>query len=424
MIRWRLMVGLVLLGALAGCSKRAKPVPTGGSDVPPSKVNLKRQVELARVEQKPLVSNVDAVGVLEPEAITEIAAGVAGIVDEVLFREGDRVDPADKRPLVRIDQKRYLAGEKVAEAALLESDANLAGARDAFQRAQDSGKGISAAERKQVMEALHASEARQLSAQAQLELARLNHARSMVMPPYPGQINRRMVNAGEYLDEKRVIATVANLNSIRLVGYIPESAAPLVRRRVRERPQQVALRQILVGLANARSGGLAGYLTAADAVPSGYDPEFYVQPLPQLRFFARIFYLSTVADPNTHMFECKAEVDPRTPGWVELAPGYTAKIRYPVETSAAAIIIPEESARATERGFVVFEPLWRTGRDGAGEWVAHAVRIEVGTRTPGSIEVRAGLRPGQSIVRRGAEALEEGTPLQFREGNAPPQPRE
>src|SRR5262245_51235383 len=110
---------LVALGLLlaAGCGQRSIPAPTGGSDVPPSKVNLPRAVDLCQVEQRSLVSAVETVGLIEPEARTEIAAGIAGLVDEVMFREGDVVDPRDGHPLIRIDPKRYRDQLRVAEAA-------------------------------------------------------------------------------------------------------------------------------------------------------------------------------------------------------------------------------------------------------------------------------------------------------------------
>src|SRR5882672_171402 len=81
---------LLLLPLIAtGCSRHGKAAPVGGSDVPPSKVNLKRNVEMGRAEQRAIVYYVDTVGYVEAEGQTDIAAGVKGIVDEVLFREGD-----------------------------------------------------------------------------------------------------------------------------------------------------------------------------------------------------------------------------------------------------------------------------------------------------------------------------------------------
>jgi multidrug efflux pump subunit AcrA (membrane-fusion protein) len=45
------------------------------------------------------------------------------------------------------------------------------------------------------------------------------------------------------------------------------------------------------------------------------------------------------------------------------------------------------------------------------EYVAEPVPLELGQRKPGWVEVLSGLRPGDWIVKRGAEALEDGTPM-------------
>src|SRR5262249_51146761 len=91
-LRLVVLLGLLMVAA-AGCTKQGKAAPVGGSDIPPSKVNLKRNVELTAAQKRSIDYSVETVGVLEAEAQTEIAAGVAGVVDEVLFREGDTVTP-------------------------------------------------------------------------------------------------------------------------------------------------------------------------------------------------------------------------------------------------------------------------------------------------------------------------------------------
>jgi hypothetical protein len=197
-----------------------------------------------------------------------------------------------------------------------------------------------------------------------------------------------------------------------------------------------------------------------DFIVSGYDPEFELLALPGQTFFARIFYISTVGHPETHMFEAKAEVlgwTPPTSTTSALAPGdretvhaaaangpaselppslnapplrlpearplnlpfwpgFTAKIRYPLRSNPEACIVPEEAVRASERGFIAFVPVQQTREDGKAEWIARARTLELGFRAAGWVEVRQGLTPGEWLVRRGAEALEDGTPIRFKTG--------
>jgi multidrug efflux system membrane fusion protein len=379
---------------------------------------LRRNVELARAEQRPMVYSVETVGVLEAETVTDIAAGVKGVVDEVNFREGDLVDPARGEPLIRIDQKSYQAALKLAEAHAQRAAGHLSLVRDRFNRAQQAGQGLSEQERREAYLNLSVAEAEVAAARTSQDLARHNVDRSQVRPPYKGWINRRMVSPGAYVEDKTVIATMADLSRIRLVAHVPESSIGLVRKLMDEAPARVKANTVALPLgawlagAGPWAGLLAHEAVRRGEVPSGFDPEFTVLPYPQVTFRARIFYLSTVADPSTHMFECKAEVETRHLG-VELKPGFTCRIRVPVESTLTACVVPEEAVRATERGFVAFEPEARRGPDGKYEWVARVRPLDIGYRAPGFVEVRQGIAPGQWVVRRGADALDDGTPIQF-----------
>src|SRR5262249_46053156 len=187
---------------------------------------------------------------------------------------------------------------------------------------------------------------------------------SQARPRYAGQINQRRVTPGTFVEDKTVIATIADLRKLRLVGYIPEKAEPLVR-------------QML--------------MQAKDDAP--YEVTFSVRSFPTREFKGRVFYLSTVAAPDTHMFECKAEVE-QTPD-TALNPGFTAKLLCPVPGRESSLVIPEEALRATERGFIVFRP--KLERDKAGQplkdkegklsWIAEAVAVEPGMRRPGFVEI-------------------------------------
>jgi multidrug efflux system membrane fusion protein len=110
------------------------------------------------------------------------------------------------------------------------------------------------------------------------------------------------------------------------------------------------------------------------------------------------------------MFECKAEV-PRTGGQTDLRPGYTAKIKCPLPGNPFSHVIPEEAVRASERGFIIFRPKPLYRKNGEIEWVAEALTVQLGVRKPGFVEVLEGLKPGDWVVRKGAEALEDNTPI-------------
>jgi RND family efflux transporter MFP subunit len=415
---FRSLIAVALLAHGTGCSKHTTAAPMGGASIPPSKVNLKRVVELARAERRALVYSVETVGVLEAEAVTDIAAGVKGVVDEVNFREGDLVDPAKKVPLVRIDEKSYSAALKLAEANELKSRGNFELAKDKYNRAQQAGQGLSEQERREAFLNRSIAEAELAAAQSNLDLAKHNLYRSQILPPYKGRINKRMVAVGSYLEDKTVIATIADLSHIRLVTFVPESAVATVRQLFEEASARVRVNTVALPLGAWLAGTgpwasvLANDVIRRDDVPSGYDPEFTVLPYPNRTFRGRVFYLSTVADPNTHMFECKAEVNFKA-GDVELKPGFTARVRLPILSDLTACVVPEEAVRWGERGEVAFEPEMQRTPEGEYEWVARVRPLRLGYRAPGFVEVRHGVAPGHWVVRRGAEALDDGTPIKF-----------
>jgi RND family efflux transporter MFP subunit len=474
----RIVIGLMvaLLALLPGCSRHSTPAPKGGGALSPSKVVLARNVELTTALQKALVYRVETVGLLEAEGQTDIAAGVSGVVDDVFFREGDEVKPGTL--LVTIDQARYQAEAELTRANAERAKANLDLSRDIAERTLRGGNAFSDEDRAKARGNLKIAEAEHLSSLAALARSRLDLERSRVRAPYGGRINKRLVTKGSYLEEKTPVATIADLSRIRLVAYAPETAAPVLRDLLQT--QESRLDAARLGLALAGGGpcghpgvrALNGLLLERDYVLSGYDPEFELLALPGVTMHGRIFYMSTVANPDTHMFEAKAEVLGWAPaaarttpaqspaGKAELSfeqnghgpgngakngvphslsvlktppeasqggrrlqfydpklwPGFTAKIRFPLRSNPNACVVPEEAVRASERGFIAFVPVQQTREDGKLEWVARARMLELGFRADGWVEVRQGLAAGEWLVRRGAEALEDGTPIRFQGG--------
>jgi multidrug efflux system membrane fusion protein len=403
--------------ATVGCSKHGKAAPVGGSTIPPAQAKLKRKVELTRAENRSIDYMVETTGYIEAEGQTEIAAGVSGVVDEVLFREGQFVTP--ETILVRVDQRRYVTAVEVARANEKRAETALEMASDAVRRSARIGTGALSEEERTKAHFLHkAAESELASARASRLLAEHNLARSQVRAPYTGHINQRKVTPGTYLEDKSPIATMADLSRLRLVGWVPEKATPIVRDLIRRSE-------------GVRTGCLLGAwfagptplhvlamhaLDLRDALPGTFSVEFKLLAFPKQNFRARVFYMSTVADPDTHMFQCRAEVARFGPGDVEIRPGFTAQIHVPLRGAPAACIIPEEAIRASDRGFIVFVPERRSGADGKVEWVARTRTVERGLSTPKQqgrrdiwVEIREGLKPGEWVVRRGAETLEDGT---------------
>jgi membrane fusion protein, multidrug efflux system len=446
-----LLSAACLVAALAGCARQGHGAPQGGSAVTPAKAKLKRNVEMTQARQEKMLSSVETVGYLDAEGQTDVAAGVSGVVEEVLFREGDWVIK-DQTLLVRIEPKKYEALLAQAEANLKRAEATAkkmeasvrrsdSAIRDAEQflslkntmleNIRRAGRAAKAEERQEAQAMVEVASARVGvakserdvckadveatnkevdAARALRDLAAHNLSRSQVRAPYTGQINKRLVTRGSHVKDESVLATMADLSRLRLVGYIPEKSAPIARQMLLE--EQRCRIAFLAGNLMAGTWAALAALTceATGEVPAQYPLEFRLSAFPQQKFYGRIFYLSTVASSDTHLFECKAEV-PRHGLASQLRPGFTAKITCPLPGRASSVIIPEEAVRASERGFVAFRPRAVPTKGDEPEYVAEAVPLELGQRRPGWVEVLRGLEAGDWIVKRGAEALEEGTPM-------------
>jgi RND family efflux transporter MFP subunit len=418
---------------VAGCGRHGTPAPSGGSDLKPGQVKLKRNVELAQARQQKLDYSVKTVGYLQAEGETNIAAGVTGVVDEVLFREGQWVPSG--AILVKVDQRRYLAAVTLARANVKRAEENRELAEKLERIAKNSGAAISPEDHTKALQAVRVALAELSAAQAALDLAENNLYRSQVRAPYAGQMNQRMVTRGTYLEEKTVIGTIADLSRLRLVASVPEKAGPMVRELKNQRDAvRLASEALQAGCLVGPSAwpGFTG-LMLHEVEPSllGYEVQFTLGAFRGRTFYARVFYLSTQASPDTHMFECKGDVElgkwkktfegppltgaPGEDASVELKPGYFAEIQLPLKGKPSACFIPEESVRASEEGQIAFVPEMRINPKGEQEWRARQVRIEPGFRSPGWVEVLDGLEPGTWVVSKGTEALEPGTPLNIPE---------
>ncbi len=401
---------------MVGCS-RSGTDQTGSTTGKPSQARLRRSVAVEKVGLTRLESNVESVGFVESESQSEIAAGTSGVVEEILFREGQWVEK--DQPLVKVDQSRYETALKISQSTLDKAKAGLEKAKNLQGISLGAGIGVSREERARLVGDVRLGEAEVGEATANYALAQYNQKRSIIRSPFRGQINQKRINLGSFVEDKTVIGTLADLTKLRVVGFIPERSTPLVRiqiekstqNRQRTLPGQEELRFATSLVSGPWQGIITSQLYYSGALQEGYLVPFTLRSFPGRVFNAKLFYLSSTGNPDTHMFECKAELPPwaATQG---IRPGFTAKLYIPVASAGETMIIPEESLRATERGFLVFRPKPLFRGDGKIEWEAEAVeRLQTGRRRPGVVEILDRLRPGDWIVRRGAEALEEGTPL-------------
>ena len=330
------------------------------SDAPPGGGKGKRglAVRTASVTARDVTYEVKALGSLEADELVQITAEVSGAAKEVAFQAGDRVT-ADK-VLVRIDPERYRLQAEQADASHRRAIADWKRAQSDLARREELARGQLVAieelnRSRQETERLGADAA---AAEASLKIAQQNLQRSSVRAPRGGQMNTRTIETGQFVQVGNTLATLVDPQRLRLRFKVSESES------------------------------MKAHV--------GQTVAFRVASLGDKAFTGRVYHVNNVADPATRQIEVLAWVD--NPG--VLKPGFFAEVTLATGTNRDAVVIAESAIQASERGFVVF--VIKNGK-------AQERPVQVGLRTgSGTVEIIAGLKPGETIVTEGSDRLADG----------------
>ncbi len=349
-------------GAGAAGGNRGRGGPRGAAAFP---------VEVTPVEGRSVEYIVSAVGSVEAFEVVHVTARVAGAVERVAFREGDAARAGDV--LVEIEPERYQFVREEADAALEKARAALAEAEAGFNRRESVNQktpGLIPGEEVDAWRTRVRTAAAEVAArEADLKLAERNERDARASAPVPGILQTRDVQTGQYVQPGDMLATLVRREPLLLRFEVPEGEA-------------------------AR-------------IAPGMTARFRVRESDQ-EHSARITHVAESADRRSRMVPATAEVT--SPDRSRLRPGAFAEVFVPVGVSRDAAVVPQTAVRPSERGFLAF--VIREGK--AEERV-----LTLGLRTSdGLVEVRSGLAPAESLVVRGAEALEDGARVRVVRGTA------
>lgn len=221
-----LPVALVALAAQAQAQGGAQGGPGGGA-VP---------VTVATVAKRDVPVLERAVGTVQPLRSVVVRARVDGTLDQVLFTEGQEVEPGDV--LAQIDPRPYKAVLDQALARKAASEAQLALARTDLTRTAELAQTGSAPrqrldlQRAQVLQA----EAAVQGDEAAIAAAALNLGFTRIVSPIAGRVGLRQVDPGNLVraSDGAGIATVTQLQPISAVFTLPQDVLPRVKAAMRE----------------------------------------------------------------------------------------------------------------------------------------------------------------------------------------------
>jgi RND family efflux transporter MFP subunit len=348
----------VLFALLSACSTHpAAAPPKSGRQA------LVYTVDVITVEAKKVDYMVQAPGTIDAFERVQVTARVAGIVDRVLFAEGQQVKKGTA--LVGIDGERFSLAVAQAKAELGKATAMQADAEAMVARREGATKdhpGLIPGEE------IASDKTRVLTAKADsdvavqaLRTAQVNLRDSSVVAPIDGVIQTRTVETGQYVQAGYVMATLLRNDPMLLHFQVEPDDAP------RLKP------------------GMTATFTMRET---------------QRTFNAKLTLVAGAADSTTHMVSITGEVvADEHKYW--LRPGSFCDVTLDLGAKRDAPLIPRSAARATDHGYVAYVVAGDTAKE-------RPLTLGMSTRD-GWVEVRAGLKAGDTLVVRGAEALSNGS---------------
>jgi RND family efflux transporter MFP subunit len=160
--------------------------------------------------------------------VVEIAPDVSGAVVELPVRDNQSVKKGDL--LMQIDPSHYQIAVEQAQATVAARKAELQMRRDDAQRRADMDSLVVSKEnRDNATLSASTAEAQYQQAQAELDAAKLNLARTRVVSPVDGYVTNLSVFRGDYATVGAAKLAIVDSHSFWVYGYFEETKLPRVK---------------------------------------------------------------------------------------------------------------------------------------------------------------------------------------------------
>ncbi|MFA5817508.1 MAG: efflux RND transporter periplasmic adaptor subunit [Bacteroidales bacterium] len=336
-----ILVCISIMGLTVSCKEKPKagPAASGRKSGP---VN----VEVLVIKPDTLLNIIYSTGTLLPNEKVELRNEVSGRITGIYFNEGTEVKQGTL--LLKINDQDL-------QAQLNKNSVQEKMARDEEYRKRQllDIKAISQEEYDMVANTLK-------SVQAERQLLDAQIAKTQIFAPLSGKIGLRNVSPGSYIPSNTLIATLQQVDPIKIEFSVPEKYTQLIR--------------------------------------SGMQISFSMDYTPE-PFSGKVYAVESGVDEATRTVKVRATcTNPKR----LLVPGTFARISVVLEKIPDAIKIPSEAMVGDIAGNKVF--LVRGGK-------ATSVPIFAGIRTEKDVQIIQGLQPGDSLILTGLLQVNDGTPV-------------
>ncbi len=301
-------------------------------------------VVTARVAPVEWRDTVEALGTARANESVTLTAKVSETVRRVGFDSGDIVRAGDV--IVDLSRGAQLAGLEEARAAYQDAERQLA-------------RGLELAPTKVISESqLDTQRSSRDAAKARMDVVRAQLSDRVITAPFDGVLGLRQVSPGSLVTPGTPIATLDDISVIKLDFSVPERYLAVLAR--------------------------------------GQDVAAHSETYPDREFAGTVASVDSRVDPVTRSVAVRAEMP--NPERL-LRPGMLLAVRL-YRAPRRTIVVPEIAV--IQVGTEAF--VYRVSQ----EQTAERVKITLGSRRRGEVEVVSGLAAGETIVTEGAVKLREG----------------
>ena len=224
----RLTLALVGVGMIAAGIHFA-PLAFAGESKQEAPKMLPAKVTVAPVEQQTLADHRELIGRVDARETVEIRPRVSGHIDDVRFQAGTVVEKGDV--LFVIDPRPYRAKVELAEAALERAKVGLGRAENEAKRADGllAARAVSREESETRNSRLAEARTEVLSAQAQLDTAKLDLEYTEVRSPIRGKVSRALITQGNLVSGapgfESLLTTIVSTGDVYVYADVDETTA-------------------------------------------------------------------------------------------------------------------------------------------------------------------------------------------------------
>ena len=349
---------LIALGSACGGTKAAPSAAGGGGGAGARAAAGPVPVEVAVARTDTIVDAITATGQIEPLQSIQLRPEVDGRLVEIMVREGAEVSKGT--PLFKVDDQ-----ELKAQVARAQADRDLAQQALTRTRALLADKAAAPAD-------VERAEAQMRSTQASLDLLQIRLDRTIVRAPFAGVAGQRLASLGDYVNNATRLITLQTVNPQRAAFQVPERYA--------------------------------------EQLKVGQKVLFRVAALAGRDFTGQVDFVDPLVQLPGRTITVKASVpNPRR----ELQSGMFIEARLETAVRPTATVIPEDAVSPMQGSMFVW--VIRQGK-------AERREVVLGVRTPGYVEVRQGIEPGDQVVVGGSERLAPGAAVKATVVDRTPRP--